>query len=226
MRRASCHGRQWRVQSRSNVGLPLSSPPKRTARSRLRPRRFFYAQDAPQAATCTSTCAKRTTSAGSHSRSSRACTISPSNEVGKRSDALQVFCREIDPTELRRRGPLRLERFALLPSNPHLWRRHRDASLHVGMEAAKIVDGLRLIEGDASGLLNREHHLPTALDGCRVRERVLVHPFDSVANLGADLRRRKCHLRDRHRDRFGMRREHVKRAKQDGRTPTAVGRKS
>jgi hypothetical protein len=87
-------------------------------------------------------------------------------------------------------------------------RLNREGCLHVGMEAAIILDGAGLLQNQGAVLLGRQHYIPIAVArGRGVGEDVLVDPFNRVADLRGDLRRRDHQIFHRDLNGRGTRRD-------------------
>jgi hypothetical protein len=77
-----------------------------------------------------------------------------------------------------------------------LLRRDDNPSLHVGMEAAIILDDTGLFQNQACRLIRLEHDIKAAAHSRRMRDDVLVDPCDRIADLGFDFRRREDEVLD------------------------------
>src|SRR5262245_6950442 len=68
--------------------------------------------------------------------------------------------------------------------------RHEHAPFHIRMKLAEIVGCARLFRHQLAGLLRRKGDIPVAIRRRRgVRERILVDPLDSVADLRVHIAR-------------------------------------
>ncbi len=76
------------------------------------------------------------------------------------------------------------------------------------MIATIIFDRAGFLQNESDASFRRHRHVPVAVTrGCGVRENVPVDPFDGVADLGRDLRRRNHQIFHRDLNRRRVRRD-------------------
>ena len=63
------------------------------------------------------------------------------------------------------------------------------------MKATEIIDVARTLQRDATGPLRGYGDIPVFVARCRgMRDEIVAHPLNGIANTGRDLRRRKVSL--------------------------------
>ena len=78
---------------------------------------------------------------------------------------------------------------------PFSLRRHRNSARHVRMKTTEIIDFANMLQCDATDPLRGDGDIPVLVARCRcMRNEIVAHPLNRIANTGRDLRRRKLQL--------------------------------